>query len=148
MLQCSSLLDESCKEEFLDDITDLYEDIREDHYESLIDKKYLSLEEARTKSLKLDWKTFKPTKPKFFGTKVFHNYDLEELVPIIDWRYFFDVWQLRGRYPNGRSESILLDSYISRKRPGNDHIHDTLHSNIVFSSTTIIIVRNNNDLSV
>ena len=48
-IQCSSLLDEERKEEFMDDITDLYEDIREDHYESLTEKKYLSLEQARAK---------------------------------------------------------------------------------------------------
>ena len=41
-IQCSSLLDEERKEEFMDDIIDLYEDIREDHYESLTEKKYLS----------------------------------------------------------------------------------------------------------
>ena len=111
-MQCSSLLDESCKEEFLDDITDLYDDIRYDHYESLTQKKYLSLEEARAKSLKLDWDNFKPCRPSFLGTKVFLNYNLEQLIPIIDWRYFFDVWQLRGRYPNSRYPRIFKDKNV------------------------------------
>ena len=87
--QCNNLLDENLKDEFLDDITDLYEDIREDHYDNLKEKRYLSLEQARAKALKLD---FDPVKPSFLGTKVFSDYDLGELLPYIDWKYFFDVW--------------------------------------------------------
>ena len=114
-IQCSSLLDEERKEEYMDDITDLYEDIREDHYESLTEKKYLSLEQARAKSLKTDWKTYKPVKPTFFGTKVIRNQDLQDLLPFIDWKYFFDVWQLRGRYPNGRYPKIFNDERVGEE---------------------------------
>lgn len=109
------MLDEVAKEEFLDDITDLYEDIREDHYESLTEKKYLSLEQARAKALKTDWTKHKVVKPSFLGTKVFLNYDLEELVPFIDWKYFFDVWQLRGRYPNGKYPKIFNDERVGNE---------------------------------
>ena len=63
------------KEEFLDDINDLYEDVREDHYASLADRKFLSLEKARAKALTIDWTTFDPVAPQFLGTKVFLDYD-------------------------------------------------------------------------
>jgi 5-methyltetrahydrofolate--homocysteine methyltransferase len=105
-------LDENRKEEFLDDIVDLYEDIREDHYESLLERKFLNLETARAKSLKLDWTEYTPTRPSFIGPKVFLDYDLEELLPFVDWKYFFDVWQLRGRYPNGRFPKIFNDQTV------------------------------------
>ena len=98
----------------MDDITDLYEDIREDHYESLTEKKYLSLEQARAKSLKTDWANFKPVKPSFIGSKVILNQNLEDLIPFIDWKYFFDVWQLRGRYPNGRYPKIFNDETVGK----------------------------------
>ena len=109
---CNSLLDNNQKEEFLDDIADLYEDIREDHYENLKERRYLSLEQARAKSLKLE---FNPIKPSFLGTKVFSDYDLSELLPFIDWKYFFDVWQLRGRYPNGRYPKIFNDEKVGEE---------------------------------
>ena len=70
-------MDDSAKEEFMDDITDLYEDIREDHYESLTEKKYLSLENARAKGLKVDWEKHMPVKPSFFGSKVIRNQNLQ-----------------------------------------------------------------------
>ena len=38
--------------------------------------------------------------PTFIGTRVFENYDLSRLIPYIDWKPFFDTWQLRGKYPN------------------------------------------------
>ena len=53
--------------------------------------------------IKFSWTTlYRPTRPKFLGTKVYHSFPLEDLVPYIDWKPFFDVWQLRGKYPNSR----------------------------------------------
>ena len=43
---------------------------------------------------------------------MFLNCDLSDLFPFIDWKYFFDVWQLRGRYPNGRYPKIFNDSRV------------------------------------
>ena len=96
------------------DVADLYEDIREDHYESLTENKYLTLEQARSKGLKTDWKNFMPVKPSFLGSKVILNQDLQDLVPFIDWKYFFDVWQLRGRYPNARYPKIFKDENVGK----------------------------------
>lgn len=109
---CSSLLDDNNREDFLDDIADLYEDVRQDHYESLADRKFLSLCAARERSLKIGWNKFTPTKPSFLGTKVFLDFPLEELLPYVDWKYFFDVWQLRGRYPNNRYPNIFKDDTV------------------------------------
>ena len=53
----------------MDDIADLYEDIREDHYDGLTDKKYLTLEQARSKAFKTDWSNFTPIRPSFLGDR-------------------------------------------------------------------------------
>lgn len=37
--------------------------------------------------------------PANIGVTVFKNKDLKDLVSYIDWKPFFDVWQLRGKYP-------------------------------------------------
>ena len=89
-----------------------YEDIREDHYDNLKDRKYKSLAAARELQLVVDWMDFQPVRPSFLGTKVFSNIDLQELVPFIDWKCFFDVWQLRGKYPNGRYPKIFQDATV------------------------------------
>jgi len=113
---CSSLLDPSAKSEYVEEIDEEYEEVREDHYENLREKKYFSLEKARALKMKVDWKDgYQPTMPTFLGTKVFEDYDLSKLVPYIDWKPFFDVWQLRGKYPNSRFPKIFNDETVGKE---------------------------------
>ncbi|KAM4693612.1 methionine synthase [Discoglossus pictus] len=113
---CSQLLDDNVREDFLEEIIEEYEDIRQDHYESLKERRYLSLDQARNKGFHIDWHSQPaPTKPKFTGTKAFKNYDLERLRKYIDWKPFFDVWQLRGRYPNRGFPKIFNDKTVGEE---------------------------------
>ena len=86
--------------------------MREDHYENLREKKYFSLEKARGRRVKVDWSSADVTRPSFLGTRVFADYDLASLVPYIDWKCYFDVWQLRGKYPNSRYPKIFNDETV------------------------------------
>ena len=43
---------------------------------------------------------------------MFDNYDLKEVAELIDWKPFFDVWQLRGRYPNRSFPKIFDDKTV------------------------------------
>nr|XP_009688316.1 PREDICTED: methionine synthase isoform X3 [Struthio camelus australis] len=120
---CSQLLDESLKDDFFEEILEEYEEIRQEHYESLKERRYLSLQQARRKGFHNDWLSgHKPVKPKFIGTKVFEDYDLKRLVEYIDWKPFFDVWQLRGKYPNRGFPKIFNDKTVGEeaKRVYND----------------------------
>ena len=40
------------------------------------------------------------------------NYDLHKIVDLIDWKPFFDVWNLRGRYPNRAYPKIFDDKTV------------------------------------
>lgn len=55
-----------------------------------------------------------PAVPKVLGVQVFDNHDLSSLVPYIDWKPFFDVWQLRGKYPNRGFPKIFNDATVGR----------------------------------
>jgi len=112
---CSSLLDDSAKEDYVESIAEEYEEVREDHYENLREKKYFPLEKARGLKVKVDWQTFQPVRPSFLGTRVFQDYDLDSLVPYIDWKCYFDVWQLRGKYPNSRYPKIFNDETVGEE---------------------------------
>merc|ERR1719189_1862631 len=110
---CSSLLDQNAVEDYVADIDEEYEEVREDHYENLRDKKYVTLEKAREKRYALT--EFSPVKPTFLGTKVYEDFDIKTLIPYIDWKPFFDVWQLRGKYPNGRYPKIFKDETVGKE---------------------------------
>ncbi|XP_072312800.1 methionine synthase [Eucyclogobius newberryi] len=113
VLVCSQLKDDSQKDEYFDELKEEYEDIRQDHYDSLKDRRYLSLTKAKEKGLHIDWQsTPKPVQPQFLGTHVFDDYDLKSLLDYIDWKPFFDVWQLRGKYPNRGYPKIFKDKTV------------------------------------
>jgi 5-methyltetrahydrofolate--homocysteine methyltransferase len=65
---------------------------------------YIPIEQAREKRLLLNWNNYKPTKPNQTGIRVLNNIDVNELIPLIDWTFFFKAWGLKGRYP-----AILTD---------------------------------------
>ena len=39
------------------------------------------------------------SKPSFIGQKKLVEFDLKEIVPFIDWTFFFSAWELNGRFP-------------------------------------------------
>uniref|UniRef100_A0A1X7U4P4 Methionine synthase n=1 Tax=Amphimedon queenslandica TaxID=400682 RepID=A0A1X7U4P4_AMPQE len=108
----STLLDATAKDDFTDDISEEYTDIREDHYDSIKDKQYVSIAKARSEALALNVNSYKPVKPRQLGITVFQDYDLNRLVSYIDWKPFFDVWQLKGKYPNRGYPKIFNDKDV------------------------------------
>lgn len=108
----AALIDKAQREPFHDEVKSEYEAIRTKYYETLRDRKYLSLSAARQKALVVDWATVTPVKPSFLGTKVLHRYSLAELLPKIDWDPFFSVWQLRGTYPNRGYPRLFNDANV------------------------------------
>jgi len=56
------------------------------------------LDEARRHRAALD--PARRVQPRKTGRFLFRNYPLEEIVPLINWGYFFAAWGLSGRYPD------------------------------------------------
>lgn len=109
---CSSLSDETTRDAFIQDLQEEYEEVRQEHYESLKDRRFTAYETAKNKKLVIDWSRFQPVKPNFLGRQEIKDFDLKELLPYIDWKPFFDVWQLRGKYPNRAYPRIFLDEQV------------------------------------
>eukprot|EP01114_Cavostelium_apophysatum_P001273 TRINITY_DN1107_c0_g1_i1.p1 TRINITY_DN1107_c0_g1~~TRINITY_DN1107_c0_g1_i1.p1 ORF type:complete len:1245 (-),score=428.66 TRINITY_DN1107_c0_g1_i1:22-3756(-) len=110
----SSLLNEKQKIGYSEEIGMEYEELRNEHYASLKDRKYLPLEKAREKRLVI--KNFSDpqaiTKPSFLGNKAIKNYPIENLIDQIDWNPFFSVWELKGKYPNRGYPKIFNDATV------------------------------------
>eukprot|EP01061_Rhynchopus_euleeides_P014753 TRINITY_DN25445_c0_g1_i1.p1 TRINITY_DN25445_c0_g1~~TRINITY_DN25445_c0_g1_i1.p1 ORF type:complete len:1287 (+),score=638.92 TRINITY_DN25445_c0_g1_i1:414-3863(+) len=96
---CSSLIGNS-REEYLEDVADMYDEMRDEYWSGVKDRKYLSLADARSRRFKIDFDKSPPVcKPTYLGAKVV-EYPLESIVPFIDWNPFFQTWQIRGKYPH------------------------------------------------
>ncbi|MBD3223597.1 MAG: hypothetical protein GF313_02640 [Caldithrix sp.] len=59
----------------------------------------LTIEEARTNKLPLNWQTYTIQKPIEIGIKSFEDYPIDQIRTFIDWSPFFFAWGLKGRYP-------------------------------------------------
>ena len=94
---CKKLLGEN-KEEYIKSIKEEYEELRNNY--NKYEKKMISLEEAREKRLKIDWNNRKISKPNFIGIKEVNDYKVSDLVPYIDWTFFFVAWEMKKLYPD------------------------------------------------
>ena len=124
-----SLLNKDLKEDFLKGINTEYIKLKENFDNKKVVKNYLPYEEAKKNKVQIDWSNYKPVTPTFTGTKVFDNFDLNELRPFIDWKPFFIAWEMHGNFPEILTDNIagkeatklfndanaLLDKIISEK---------------------------------
>jgi 5-methyltetrahydrofolate--homocysteine methyltransferase len=98
------------KEDFVKELRSEYGRVRDHHQRHRANKQLCSLEEARANKLELVFDETTISKPLKSGLTVFENFDLNELVPYIDWTPFFQTWELYGKYP-----AILKDEVVGEE---------------------------------
>ncbi|AVO43106.1 methionine synthase [Simplicispira suum] len=103
-----SLLGEGA-EAFLQEVSADYDKVRTQHANKKQTPMW-TLAQARANRTTVDWTTFTPTTPRALGRRVFKNFDLNELVPFMDWGPFFQTWDLAGKYP-----AILKDEIVGEE---------------------------------
>lgn len=91
--------DKSPVEKFVVEYKESYHKLREDYARRKGVKQYLSLDEARKRKYKIDWKQTVIKKPEFLGSRVFKQIPLDKIREYIDWTPFFQAWELKGKYP-------------------------------------------------
>ena len=101
----SNLLSAEVKPEFTANIRQKYEHIR-NTYDTRADHTYIPLSEARSNKLKADWADYHIYIPQFTGNRIFLEFPLDEILPYIDWTFFFHAWKMNGKYPAILSDPI------------------------------------------
>jgi 5-methyltetrahydrofolate--homocysteine methyltransferase len=105
---CSTLMNQDTRGAYIDNIKAEYDKAREAHLNKRNDKRFKTIEEARTDKFQIDPALVAPA-PAFTGTRTFEDYPLETLVPYIDWTPFFHTWELRGSYPKIFNDKLVGD---------------------------------------
>jgi 5-methyltetrahydrofolate--homocysteine methyltransferase len=95
----SALLQEEQRKVLAEETRREYDELREEFSKRIAAREAISLEEARKRKFKIDWKNYQIPKPNFTGIKTFRDYDLREIREYIDWSPFFMTWELKGAYP-------------------------------------------------
>ncbi|KAL7558641.1 hypothetical protein ACA910_019470 [Epithemia clementina (nom. ined.)] len=111
----SSLLGEN-KGEFVEDIMEEYEEMREDYYAGLEDRYFLSFDKAKEQRMTINFDESPPPKtPNKLGVTLVDSVSIQDIVPYIDWNPFFQTWELRGRYPNRGYPKIFKDETVGKE---------------------------------
>jgi len=95
---------------YKEQIREEYEKFREQFLKRGKQKEYVSIEEARDRKFKIDWKTADIVKPNQLGVQVIQDFDITILEDYIDWSPFFRSWDLHGKYPD-----ILTDDIVGKQ---------------------------------
>jgi 5-methyltetrahydrofolate--homocysteine methyltransferase len=101
----SNLLSADLKDDFVKNISEEYEEVRERHKGREAKTKQLNIEEARRN--KFNWGSYQPVKPSFLGIKVIDQFPLDTLVWYIDWSPFFQTWEMAGSYPKILDDKVI-----------------------------------------
>jgi len=114
--------EEDITSNFVRDIKQEYKGIRIKRSAGENAKEYVSIEEARSKKLSINWNDYEPPVPHFTGVRAFNNISVSELIPYIDWTPFFASWELKGKYP-----TIFRDAFVGEEaKKLYDHAQEML----------------------
>ena len=103
----SRLLSETQHDDYVAEVKDTYETLRERRKQQQVDRSLVPIADARANRFQPDWSDYTPPEPKVKGLKVFDDYPLDELVERIDWTPFFRSWELAGKFPRILDDEVV-----------------------------------------
>ena len=94
----SNLLSEERRDAFERENRTAQARLREQH-SARKERPLLPYAAAVANRFKIDWSRERLPVPAFEGRRVLTEIPLEQIVPYIDWTFFFAAWELKGRFP-------------------------------------------------
>ena len=92
----AKLVNPSVSKEYIQEVRDEYTQLAEAQKDKKED--LLPYSEVIKKSYKIDWSKYNPVEPHAKGRQVYTNIPVAEIVPFVDWKFFFHSWNLSARY--------------------------------------------------
>ena len=132
----SKLISKNKCRPFIEELNREYSNLRTSYFKK-DNKKENSIEKCRKNKFKFDWKTYKPHAPKLLGLKTDYKISVEKIEKYIDWKPFFQSWELHGNFPE-----ILNDEKVGKaaKDLWNDaqKMLERLKKNKIISPSAVI----------
>ncbi len=92
----SKLMNSVTKDQYIANTKKEFENLRQSTMNKKIELTPLS--DARNKPFKIDWRNFEAFKPNFIGRKVLDPINIEDILPYINWKFFFHAWDLSAKF--------------------------------------------------
>ena len=100
----ANLMNDKIKTEYIGKIKEEYETLRKTTMEKKTE--LTPLVEARNNPYKINWVNFEAFKPNFIGRKVLDPIKIEDIVPYINWKFFFPAWNLSAKFASVKNISM------------------------------------------
>ncbi len=95
----AKLISQKSRDDYSREIKEHYAEIAKQHHLRQQKKSYLSLEKARNHAFNWQAQESNIVKPKKLGIMTLTDFPIEDIIPFIDWNFFFHAWRLKGSYP-------------------------------------------------
>lgn len=92
----SKLINPNTRKEYIKEIKEEYSSLRDSSGGKKAD--LLPLEEVLDKGQKIDWASYQAKEPNVKERVVLKRIPVGDIVPFIDWKFFFHSWNLSARY--------------------------------------------------
>jgi len=94
------------------------------------------LADARTAAPSIEWTADDIPQPEFVGRRVQTDIPLADIVPYIDWTFFFTAWQLKGKFPNILQHETYGEAARELYEHGQAMLHEIVSGNLLSASAT------------
>lgn len=95
-LVAAKILNPNTRAAFMEEVRLEYEKIRENYSNKKIE--IVPLLKARENRVPIDWTDYQPPVPKQTGVQVVEHIPIAEILPFVNWNYFFVAWKLFGKF--------------------------------------------------
>lgn len=92
----ANLLNAEVRDEYAEKVREEYLALRENRAEKKVE--LVPVNEARENPFKINWNTFEANVPKTTGRVVLNDIKIKDIVPYIDWKFFFHSWNLSAKF--------------------------------------------------
>ena len=95
----SKLISKNKCRPFVEELNREYLNIRNSYLKNDGKKNNKTIEDCRANKFKFKWKNYKPVRPSFLGIKTNYKIPVSKIEEFIDWKPFFQSWELYGNFP-------------------------------------------------
>lgn len=92
----TNLMSSVSRDSYIQKVKDEYAVLRERSLSKVIE--LVSLEEARKNKFNIDWDDYESLTPRTLGRNKLIHIDVMEIIPYIDWKFFFHAWNMSGKF--------------------------------------------------
>ncbi|APD06329.1 methionine synthase [Flavobacteriaceae bacterium UJ101] len=138
--------------EYIKNVQEEYEALREGYLNRGSKKEYLTIEKARENKFMIDWNTSEIIKPNQLGIHELLDFPLEVLLNYMDWTPFFKTWQLAGPFPQILEDEVvgeeatkvyhdaleMLDDIVSNKKLKANAVLGLFKANSIASDDIVL----------